>query len=161
MPYPYEVLKALHAAQKESNVPLAGSLGHDYTTDGNVVCNAFAGSLLENIAGSNFPDPIKTDKLDPNSATPEGTFFYFSVLGNPSKYNHAFCMYLWSNSAVVIQVFLNEKVKLFRRMTRPEFFDGLSWLRSGRTAISYERLFGVLLTETFTVDTIYTTRVDP
>lgn len=159
MRYPYQVLEALRAALTECALPLAGSLFHDYTTNGEVSCVMFGGALLEKVAGSDANyDTVSSRELDPTSATENGAFFQFSVIGAPSDLNHVFCVYFWDNEAVIIQVFLNKKVKLITRISRPSLLDGLSAFHTDKAVEAYKALFGVKI-DSFSAEAIYTTRV--
>ncbi|GGF46361.1 hypothetical protein GCM10011611_61050 [Aliidongia dinghuensis] len=155
MPFPYQILAALRDTLRGFGKKPAGSLMHEYDTDGEIPCFYFAGDLLQKVAGENYTSAENSTALGPNSGTPEGAFFHFAVQGEPSECNHGFCVYFWNNNAILIQVYVNKPVKLILRMSRLDFLNAMANLRAGNCVSAYANLFGVAI-EKFTPHSIQT-----
>ena len=161
MPYPWQVLKALNAATGELGLKSAGSLMHIYETDGKNSCMSFAGAQLEALLNQGMQSEYSnSNNLGPAADTPEGTFFHFAIIGEPSSANHGFCVFFHDNIAVLMQVFLDKEVLMIRRLGRGDFLGSLGKLRTGNAQEAYDELFGAQI-DPFTVQTIHTTRVLP
>jgi hypothetical protein len=52
-------------------------------------------------------------------------------MGDPSEYNHGFCVYFYQNVAYVIQAFLGHKIRLITPMSVHTFVTSMVNLRSG------------------------------
>lgn len=147
MPTPFEMLTKLNESNKACGMPPAGSLMHTaYMTTGAVPCFTFAGTLLENVAGTWDVPSYPIAQCSPHAGTPAGAFFYFSLRGEPQSGNHGFCVYFWQNNALLIQTYVDKQVPLLQIMSRINLLNELAELRSGvngRVTQAYQRLFTV------------------
>jgi hypothetical protein len=141
MPTPHEMLLALNQATTECGMTApVGSLMHTtYITNGTVACFTFAGTLLEKVGGNMAPH-------FPTAATPDGTFFNFALMGEPSSLNHSFCVYFWRLEVLLMQTYINKVVPLLQIMSRADLLNGIADLQGQdpeRRAAAYTRMFRV------------------
>jgi len=169
MPYPSEILREVNGCLMDLNKPRAGSLAHIYQTDGEVSCVNLAGAILERFAGDmgenyEYVNATSDNGLVCNidAIATNGRLIHINVRGEPSTNNHVFNVHIWDNTALIIQVYLNKQVRLFRRISKYNFIQEFNRLRSQNSHYvsgAYNDLFGVTIAPNYTVSDLNVTYV--
>ena len=97
----------------------------------------------------------------PDAMCRDGSYFYVALMGDPSECNHAFTAYFNGTSVLIIQVFVNKKVKLITWLDRGTFSKGVGLLKAKKFLEGYKLLFSVDMDElsTFSTDSMIVVQV--
>ncbi|WP_157468993.1 hypothetical protein [Dyella thiooxydans] len=155
MPTVDQVLEAIHGALREfkMEIPSLNSIISTQLTSPKLSCVNFAGAVLERIN--------KEPQEWPSSQYiyPSGLFLNFTLMGDPSEYNHGFCVYFHQNVAYVIQAFLDHKIRLITPMSVHAFVASVVKLKSGRrddVAAGYKEISSVDISNAnYVLNTMY------
>ncbi|MFK2876643.1 hypothetical protein [Rhodanobacter hydrolyticus] len=128
MPTVDQVLEAVHGALREfkMEMPSLNSLISTQLTSPKLSCVNFAGAILERLSANPQEWPCS------QYIYPSGLFLNVTLMGDPSEYNHGFCVYFYNNVAYVIQAFLDHKIRLITPMGVDVFVANIVKLRSGK-----------------------------
>jgi hypothetical protein len=155
MPTADQVLEAIHGALREfkMEIPSLNSLESTQLTSPKLSCVNFAGAILERINAA--PQEWPSSQY----IYPSGLFLNVTLIGDPSKYNHGFCVYFHQNVAYVIQAFLDHKIRLITPMSVHAFATSMVKLRSARhddVAAGYKEISSVDISDAdYSVNTMY------
>lgn len=125
-----QVLEAIHGALREfrMEIPSLISLNSTQLSSPNLSCVNFAGAILDRLSQNCKAWPPS------RSVYPSGLFLNVTLIGEPSEYNHGFCVYFYDNLAYVIQAFLGHKIRLITPMNLQRFNTSMAGLRSGKAS---------------------------